>query len=187
MKPRDERERRVALVTGGTRGIGFGCARALAAEGWDLALCGVRDEADVRPPLEELRGVGGAVHYLKADIGDDRSPGLLTDGVRDRFGRLDLLVNNAGVAPMERRDILEASPESFDRVLRTNLRGPYFLTQAAARLMMEPRGGDPSTGDRPPATVRRLSAGAGPSCSSLPCPPRWHLSTAASTASPRPA
>jgi NAD(P)-dependent dehydrogenase (short-subunit alcohol dehydrogenase family) len=130
-------ERRIALVTGGTRGIGFGCAQALAREGWDLAVCGVRSEQEARESLDELRGLGAQVLYVKADIGDDGSPPLLVEAVRSRFGRLDLLVNNAGVAPRERRDILEATPESFDRVLRINLRGPYFLTQAAARLMME--------------------------------------------------
>jgi len=130
-------EKRIALVTGGTRGIGFGCAQALAREGWDLAVCGVRSEQEVRGSLDELRGLGAQALYVKADVGDDGSPPLLMHAVRSRFGRLDLLVNNAGVAPRERKDILEASPESFDRVLRVNLRGPYFLTQAAARFMME--------------------------------------------------
>ena len=128
---------RVALVTGGTRGIGLGCAEALAAEGWDLALCGLRPEADVRPVLEKLRQAGSAVLYIQSDIGSDEAPRLLVSGVRERFGRLDLLVNNAGVAPRERKDILEALPESFDRLMRINLRGPYFLTQAAARFMLE--------------------------------------------------
>jgi NAD(P)-dependent dehydrogenase (short-subunit alcohol dehydrogenase family) len=126
---------RIALVTGGTRGIGFGCAEALAREGWNLAVCGVRAEEEARPALEQLRGFGGEVLYVRADIGDDDAPQLLIGAVSDRFARLDLLVNNAGVAPMERKDILEATPESFDRVLRINLRGPYFLTQAAARFM----------------------------------------------------
>ena len=130
-------EKRVALVTGGTRGIGLGCAEALAREGWNLAVCGVRTEADARESLDRLRALGAETLYLQADIGDDGSPRLLTDGVQARFGRLDLLVNNAGMAPRERRDILDASPESYDRVMRTNLRGPYFLTQAVARGMVE--------------------------------------------------
>jgi len=130
-------EKRIALVTGGTRGIGLGCAQALAREGWDLAVCGVRSEQEARESLDGLRGLGAEVLYVRADVGDDDSPPLLMDAVRSRFGRLDLLVNNAGVAPRERKDILEATPESFDRVLRVNLRGPYFLTQAAARFMME--------------------------------------------------
>ena len=130
-------EKRVALVTGGTRGIGFGCAEALAREGWDLAVCGMRAEAEARPALDTLRGHGAEVLYVQADIGSDEAPELLTSAVTSRFARLDLLVNNAGVAPKERKDILEASAESFDRVLRINLRGPWFLTQAAARMMRE--------------------------------------------------
>jgi len=128
-------DKRVALVTGGTRGIGFGCAEFLAREGWNLALCGVRPEAEVQPALDELRGHGGDVLYVRADIGGDDAPEQLVSAVNARFARLDLLVNNAGVAPKERKDILEATPESFDRVLRINLRGPWFLTQAAARYM----------------------------------------------------
>ena len=130
---------RVALVTGGTRGIGRGCAEALGGEGWDLALCGLRPEAEVQPVLETLRRAGGQVLYIQADIGDGDAPQRLIAAVHERFGRLDLLVNNAGVAPLERKDILEASPESFDRLIRINLRGPYFLTQATARYMLEAR------------------------------------------------
>jgi 3-oxoacyl-[acyl-carrier protein] reductase len=124
--------RRVALVTGGTRGIGLGCARALAAARFDLALVGTRPEAEAGEPLGELRAAGAEVLYVQADIGD-----RIVGAVRERFGRLDVLVNNAGVAPKERRDILEATRESFDRLLRINTRGPYFLTQAAARFMIE--------------------------------------------------
>lgn len=130
-------EPRVALVTGGTRGIGLGCAEALAREGFSLALCGLRPEEEAAPALRGLRDLGGEVLYARVDVGEDDAPQRLVGAVAARFGRLDLLVNNAGVAPRERRDLLEASQESFDRVLRTNLRGPYFLTQAAARFMIE--------------------------------------------------
>jgi NAD(P)-dependent dehydrogenase (short-subunit alcohol dehydrogenase family) len=130
-------DERVALVTGGTRGIGFGCAETLAREGWKLAVCGVRTEGEARDALQKLRETARDVLYVQVDIGDDDAPDRLVNAVRTRFGRLDLLVNNAGVAPKERKDILEASPESFDRVVRINLRGPYFLTQAAARFMLE--------------------------------------------------
>jgi 3-oxoacyl-[acyl-carrier protein] reductase len=129
--------RRVALVTGGTRGIGLGCAEALARDAWDLAVCGTREKSEAEPALESLRQAGAAVRYLQADIGDDGAAERLLDGVRDAFGRIDLLVNNAGVAPKARADILEATRESFDRLIRTNLRGPYFLTQAVARWMLE--------------------------------------------------
>jgi 3-oxoacyl-[acyl-carrier protein] reductase len=132
---------RVALVTGGARGIGLGCSRALAAEGWDLCLCGQRDEAQAAPALAELRAAGAAVHYVQADIGADEAAARILSAVIDRFGRLDLLVNNAGTAPKERRDLLDATRESFDQLMRTNLRGPYFLTQAAARYMLKAAAG----------------------------------------------
>jgi NAD(P)-dependent dehydrogenase (short-subunit alcohol dehydrogenase family) len=137
-------ERRVALVTGGTRGIGLGCAEALAREGWALAVCGVRAAAEVEPALARLRALGAEPLHVQADVGDDDAPGRLVAAVDGRFGRLDLLVNNAGVAPAERLDLLDATPESFDRVLRVNLRGPYFLAQAAARYML--RDGAPAEG-----------------------------------------
>ena len=129
--------RPVALITGGARGIGLGIARALAREGYDLALAGRREAPEVAPPVEELRGLGAKVLYSQADVADPRARARLIEEVRRSLGRLHVLVNNAGVAPRERRDILEASEESFEEILRTNLQGPYFLTQAAARWMIE--------------------------------------------------
>ena len=129
--------RKVALVTGGTRGIGLGVARALAAEGFDLALGGVREEAQVTGVLEELRAKGGEVRYFRADIASREAREQLVSGVRSAFKRLHLLVNNAGVAPAVRADLLESGEESFDRLLGINLKGPYFLTQAVARWMLE--------------------------------------------------
>jgi NAD(P)-dependent dehydrogenase (short-subunit alcohol dehydrogenase family) len=129
--------RKVALVTGGTRGIGLGVARALAAEGFDLALGGVREEERVTGVLEELRAKGGEVRYFRADIASREAREQLVSGVRSAFARLHLLVNNAGVAPAVRADLLESGEESFDRLLGINLKGPYFLTQAVARWMLE--------------------------------------------------
>ena len=129
--------KRVALVTGGTRGIGFGIARALAREGFDLALCGRRAAEAVQESLEALRDLGGDVAYLVADVSEAAARQALLEAVNARFGRLHVLVNNAGVAPKERRDVLEATEESFEWVLGVNLRGPYFLTQAVARWMIE--------------------------------------------------
>jgi len=134
----------VALVTGGTRGIGLGIARALAGDGFDIAVCGVRPEPDAAAALETLRATGRDVAYVRADVGVREDRARLIDAVRARFGRLHVLVNNAGMAPTERRDILEATEESFDRVLRVNLQGPYFLTQAAANWMIAQRSADPS-------------------------------------------
>jgi len=136
--------RKVALVTGGSRGIGLGIALALAGAGFDVAINGRREEAEVRDSLNAIQQTGAAALYCRADIAnlDDHQPML--DAVRSRFGRLDLLVNNAGVAPAVRADILDATPESFDRLISTNLRGPYFLTQLAARWMVEQRKADAS-------------------------------------------
>ena len=134
----------VALVTGGARGIGLGIARALAASGFRLALNGRRDEPDVAPVLEALRSAGAVdVLYHRADVADLSTHGPMLDSLIARFSRLDVLVNNAGVAPDVRADLLDATPESFDRVLSINLRGPYFLTQAAARLMVKQRDAEP--------------------------------------------
>ena len=132
----------VALVTGGTRGIGLGIARALAAGGFDLALCGVRAEMEVAPVLGELRAGGAAAEYFRADIGVRSDRERLVSEVRERLGRLHVLVNNAGVAPQARVDLLEAGEDSFERLLRVNLQGPYFLTQAVARWMLEQKRAD---------------------------------------------
>jgi len=132
--------RHVALVTGGTRGIGLGIARALAREGWTLALCGMRPEADVSAVLADLGAIGAPeVAYWVADIGSRDARARLVDGVQARYASLDALVNNAGKAPSVRADLLEASEESFEDLVRTNLQGPYFLTQRVAPLLTAAR------------------------------------------------
>jgi 3-oxoacyl-[acyl-carrier protein] reductase len=130
---------KIALVTGGGRGIGLGIARCLAAEGYDLAVAGVRAEERVRETLDTLRALGVDVLYCRADVSDRDARGRMLDAIRQRYGRLDVLVNNAGVAPTVRADILEATEESFERVMRINLQGPYFLTQSVARWMIRQR------------------------------------------------
>jgi 3-oxoacyl-[acyl-carrier protein] reductase len=132
-------ERPVALVTGGTRGIGFGIARALAADGWNLALCGLRSGDDVRAPLGQLETLGARVEYSVADVASATARASLVDRVRSSYGAINALVNNAGRAPRVRADLLDASEESFEELMRTNLQGPYFLTQALARDMVERR------------------------------------------------
>jgi NAD(P)-dependent dehydrogenase (short-subunit alcohol dehydrogenase family) len=137
--------RRVALVTGGTRGIGLGIARALAGEGWALVLGGLRPQEQVASVLAELRAGGADVVYAPGDIGraDDRA--RILESVLSRFGAVHALVNNAGRAPRVRADVLEAGEESFEELVRTNLQGPYFLTQAVARRMIEQRKADPAS------------------------------------------
>jgi NAD(P)-dependent dehydrogenase (short-subunit alcohol dehydrogenase family) len=129
--------KRVALVTGGASGIGFGIAERLAVGGFNLVLSGRRDASEVADSIESVRQQGVEVLYCRGDVssGEDRASMLAE--VRTRFGRLDVLVNNAGVAPKVRADLLEATEESFDRVMNINLKGPYFLTQAVANWMIE--------------------------------------------------
>ena len=136
--------RRVALITGGTRGIGYGIAQALGREGLDLALCGRRPERELGEALETLRSTGASVLYRVADIGSDDDRRMLLDSVRERYGRLHVLVNNAGIGPRTRRDMFEADEKSFDEVMRVNMRGPYFLTRDAARWMVEQKQADVS-------------------------------------------
>jgi NAD(P)-dependent dehydrogenase (short-subunit alcohol dehydrogenase family) len=133
-----------ALITGGSRGIGLGVAKRLAQDGWDLGICGVRSEAEATPALDELRGLGAAVDYVAADVGDKSARERLIETLRGHWSRLDLLVNNAGVAPAVRADLLEAGEDSFERLMRINCAGPYFLTQLCARWMIESRRADPS-------------------------------------------
>lgn len=133
---------KVALVTGGTRGIGLGISRQLASDGFHLAVNGRRSEHEVEQALVELKSLGGEVLYCQADVSDAAGREEMVAEVRAKFGRLDVLVNNAGVAPDVRADLLDATPESFDRLISINLRGPYFLTQAVARWMIEQRQSD---------------------------------------------
>jgi NAD(P)-dependent dehydrogenase (short-subunit alcohol dehydrogenase family) len=135
---------RVALVTGGTRGIGLGISKCLAADGFSLAVNGRRAEADVAETLDALRSQGVDVLYCRADVADAGDRAAMVGAIRDRFGQLDVLVNNAGVAPDERADILDAGEPSFDRLISINLKGPYFLTQLVANWMAEQHKADSS-------------------------------------------
>jgi len=129
--------RKVALITGGSRGIGLGIATQLTQAGFDLAINGVRPVEAVTDVITGLMRHGGDVIYVQGDVasGDDRA--RMIQEVKSYFGALHVLVNNAGIAPRERRDILEATEESFTHVVTTNLQGPYFLTQAVANWMIE--------------------------------------------------
>lgn len=129
--------KKVALITGGSRGIGLGIAQHLAHTGFDLAINGIRDEALVADVLDSLRALGAEVIYCPGNIADGEARASVLAAVRAHFGRLNLLVNNAGIAPTVRADILEATEASFDQVLTTNLKGPYFLTQAVANWLIE--------------------------------------------------
>ena len=134
---------KVALVTGGARGIGLGIALKLADAGFTIAISGRRLLEQVQPALDEIKKCSPASIYVQADVsvGADRARLLLH--VEESFGRLDVLVNNAGIAPRVRADILDAREESFDELIATNLKGPYFLTQAVAASMIRQHASDP--------------------------------------------
>ncbi len=135
--------KKIALITGGSRGIGLGIAEKLAEEGYNLVLSGRRDPSEVEDALDLLRNLGARVLYCVSDISDAEARAKLLADTKEYFGRLDVLVNNAGVAPMARMDVLDTTEESYERVMMINLQGPFFLSQAAASWMLEQRGIDP--------------------------------------------
>ncbi len=155
---------KVALVTGGNRGIGLGITRRLLADGYAVAILATRDEPTEL--LDELRGAGpdGApaqVLYVQGSVAELADHDRYVTAALEAWGRIDLLVNNAGVAPSVRADLLEAGAESFDRVLGINLRGPYFLTQRVANAMIAQRdasGEDLSANESPVGTIVNVSS-----------------------------
>lgn len=135
--------KKVALVTGGSRGIGFGIVKQLAMLGFDLAINGVRLEESVAEVLSAVKELGADVIYCPGNIAHREDRKRILNEVKSHFNRLNILVNNAGIAPGERRDILNATEESFDEVISVNLKGNYFLTQEAANWMIAQKQLDP--------------------------------------------
>ncbi len=131
----------VALITGSSRGIGRGIALALARAGrHDVVINYAGNEAAAQECAGLCREAGGEkvrAEIVQGDVSVAADRTRMLEFVREKFGRLDVLVNNAGVAPLARADILDAGEESFDRLIAINLKGPYFLTQAAAKLMRD--------------------------------------------------
>ena len=127
----------VALITGGSRGIGLGIAYALAREGYHLAINGIRPENDIHNTLEELRGLDVEVKYIQSNIGIQAERQGILDEVLNEFDHINVLINNAGVAPRERIDLLHMTEESYDRVMDINLKGALFLTQQIALHMID--------------------------------------------------
>src|ERR1700735_1019587 len=130
-------QEKVALGNGGTRGIGLGIALQLAEAGFTLAISGRRSPQQVQPALDEIRQHSNRSIYVQADVSSAADRLWLLADVGDRLGRLDVLVTNAGIAPRVRADLLDAGEESFDEIIATNLRGPYFLTQSVANWMIQ--------------------------------------------------
>ncbi|GAB3966666.1 3-ketoacyl-ACP reductase [Plantactinospora veratri] len=129
-------ERPVAVVTGGSRGIGRGVVLALAGAGHDVVV-NYASNADAAAEVgKEVEARGGRAHLVRADVSRAEDRRHLVDEATAAFGRIDLLVSNAGVAPSVRADLLEAGEESFDRLVDINLKGPYFLIQLVANTMI---------------------------------------------------
>lgn len=132
---------KIAIITGGTRGIGLAVSRKLAAEGYSLSIMGRRADTDISATLSELGAIGPVI-YTRGDIAGPDDRALLLNRTLAEYGRVDLLVNNAGIAPRIRADLLEMSEESYDLVMETNLKGPLFLSQAVAKQMLRQAGGE---------------------------------------------
>jgi len=129
--------RKTVLITGGSRGIGLGIAIELAKAGFNLAINGVRKQQMIQPILDGLKMFGAEVIYAQGDISKKQDRENIFQTVIAEFGHLNVLINNAGIAPKERKDILEAIEDIFDEVLETNLKGSYFLTQLFANHMVQ--------------------------------------------------
>ena len=157
----------VALITGASRGIGRGIALELAKLGHDLVVNYVGNATAAQQTVDDCLVAAQAGRHAicaepcQADISLAIDREKLVAFTRERFGRIDLLVNNAGVAPTVRADLLEATEESFDRLIAINVKGPYFLTQAVARWMLEQvRAAAPTAGLRQPKIVTISSVSA---------------------------
>jgi 3-oxoacyl-[acyl-carrier protein] reductase len=143
-------ERPVAIVTGASRGIGKGIAKELASLGYDLVVNHFDSDAEGKPDeskavqaQKEIKDLGTECEILRGNISSSDDRHKLVALAETKFGRCDMLVNNAGVAPSKRMDLLEATEESFDRVMGINLKGPYFLTQKIANWMIEQKKANP--------------------------------------------
>ncbi|TIM11488.1 MAG: 3-ketoacyl-ACP reductase [Mesorhizobium sp.] len=136
--------RPAAIITGGARGIGLACAEALADAGFDILVVDLAEKAGDGVAADiTARGVKFAYHC--GDIADLDDHAALVDAATSAFGRIDCLVNNAGIGSVVRGDLLELKPENFDRILAINLRGTVFLSQAVARAMLAAPGDFPKT------------------------------------------
>jgi len=127
---------RVAIVTGSSRGIGRGIALSLAERGWDIVINYHSNAAAAEEVRLAVQGLGADAFLVQADLANLADLSHMVDATLERYGRIDLLVNNAGVGPRKRVDLLSTTVESYDEVMATNLRGPFFLTQRVANEMI---------------------------------------------------
>jgi 3-oxoacyl-[acyl-carrier protein] reductase len=125
-----------ALVTGGTRGIGFGIADALAKRGYNLAINGVREEREAAEALSQLRKYKVDVVYCRGNVGDAGDRKKVIEKAFSHFKSINVLVNNAGVAPKVRNHLLELTEEAYDYLMNINLKGTFFFTQEVSKRMI---------------------------------------------------
>lgn len=125
------------LITGGTRGIGLGIAQELSKYGYNLAINGMRNQEKVIHIIQGLTKFGSEVIYCQGDISTKLDRERIVNKAIERFGEIHVLVNNAGIAPKKRVDILETNMDSFNDVMDTNLKAPFFITQKIARHMIK--------------------------------------------------
>lgn len=128
--------KKTAIVTGGSRGIGYAIVKQLGLDGCRVVILATGKQSNYQDQFDTLTKLGIEWHYVQGTIDSKESRERLVKETVERFGRLDILVNNAGVAPKERKDLLDMTEESFDRVVGINARGTLFLTQLAARQMI---------------------------------------------------
>lgn len=128
--------RPLAIVTGGRRGIGYGIARHLAAAGFDIALTGLGEMEEDDPVLAELKALGAVAAYFPSDLSKIEGHARTVEDIAGQLGPVDCLVNNAGMASVLRGDFLDLTPENYDTIMATNLRGTLFFTQAVLRSML---------------------------------------------------
>ncbi len=128
---------RTAIITGGSRGIGYGVAKQLGAEGYNIAILDVNDPKQYRDNLDALAAAGVNYLYVQGSITSAEDRQKFLDATLEKFGSVEVLVNNAGVAPKVRLDLLEMTEESFDYVVGTNLKGTMFMTQLVVKQMLK--------------------------------------------------
>lgn len=128
--------KKTAIVTGASRGIGYAIATRLGLDGCNVVLLATGAQERYQDALDQLTRKGIEWLYVQGSVNDPQSRARLVQKTVERFGRVDVLVNNAGVAPKERRDLLEMTEESYDRVMDINAKANLFLTQLVARQMI---------------------------------------------------
>jgi 3-oxoacyl-[acyl-carrier protein] reductase len=150
--------RPVACITGGKRGIGKGIAVALAQKGFDIVINDLERDAVAQETLEELQNLGARAVFVQGDISNLEGHAALVEAAFAAYGTVDCWVNNAGVSVAQRGDLLEVTPQGFDRVMDINLRGTFFLTQEVAKRMLLETRTDPLEPARTLVTISSFNA-----------------------------